>query len=100
MKEMVTFFKKQQLIKCNMLKCSEDSDVRQLYEAKCQKEYDTSISKTQMIRQVWRPTVEERTCAQAAAHKQRVTSKKAFATDLERRKRRVMAAFNSIEEAF
>ena len=64
-----------------MLKCSEDSDVRQLYEARCQKEYDASISKNQMIRQVWRPTVEERTCAQAAAHKKRVSSKKAFETD-------------------
>ena len=82
MKEIVTFFKKQQLIKCNMLKCSEDSDVRQLYEARCQKEYDASISKTQMIRQVWRPTVEERTCAQAAAHKKSVSSKKAFASDV------------------
>ena len=34
-----------------------------------------------MIRQVWRPTVEERTCAQAAAHKKRVRSQKAFASD-------------------
>ena len=81
MKEMVTFFQKQQLIKCNMLKCSEDSDVRQLYEARCQKEYDASISKSRMIRQVWRPTVEERTHAQAAAHKKRVSSKKAFTSD-------------------
>ena len=43
MKEMVTFLKKQQLIKGNMLKCSEDSDVRQLYEARCQKEYDARV---------------------------------------------------------
>ena len=68
------------VIKCNMLKCSEDSDVRQLYEARCQKEYNASISKNQMIRQVWRPTVEERICAQAAAaaHKKCVNSKKSF----------------------
>ena len=78
MKQMITFFKKQQLIKCNMLKCSEDSDVRQLYEARCQKEYNASISKTQMISQVWRPTVEERTCAQAAAHKKRTSSQNVF----------------------
>ena len=81
MKEMVTFFQKQQLIKCNMLKCSDDSEVRQLYEARCQKEYEASISKTQRIRQVWRPTVEERTCAQAAAHKKRASSQKTFTSD-------------------
>tara|TARA_X000000950_G_scaffold273398_1_gene357148 strand:- start:49 stop:1680 length:1632 start_codon:yes stop_codon:yes gene_type:complete len=81
LKEMVPFFQKQQLIKCNMLKCSEDSEVRQIYEARCQKEYEASTSKTQIIRQIWRPTVEERTCAQAAAHKRRVKSQKAFASD-------------------
>ena len=81
MKEMDTFFQKQLLIKCNMLKCSEDSEVRQLYEARCQKEYQASISKTQRIRQVWRPTVEERTCAQAAAHKKRASSQKTFTSD-------------------
>ena len=64
-----------------MLKCSEDSEVRQIYEARCQKEYEASISKTQMERQVWRPTVEERTCAQAAAHKKRASSQKTFTSD-------------------
>ena len=64
-----------------MLKCSDDSEVRLLYEARCQKEYDASTSKSQVIRQIWRPTVEERTCAQAAAHKRRVKSQKAFASD-------------------
>ena len=64
-----------------MLKCSEDSEVRQLYEARCQKEYEASISKTQRKRQVWRPTVEERTCAQAAAHKKRASSQKTFTSD-------------------
>ena len=84
-----------------MLKCSEDLDERQLYEARCQKEYNASISKTQMIRQVWRPTVEERTCAQAAAHKEPYEfKKKLLQQTLELRKRRVMAAFNFIEEAF
>ena len=40
-----------------------------------------AYKKTQMIRQVWRPTVEERTCAQAAAHKKRASSQKTFTSD-------------------
>ena len=81
MKEMVMFFQKQQLIKCNMLKCSDGSEVGLLYEARCQKEFDASISKSQVIRQIWRPTVEERKHAQAAAHKKLVSSKKACTSD-------------------
>lgn len=38
MKEMVPFFKKQQLIKCHLLKTSSDPDVRMLYEARAAKE--------------------------------------------------------------
>ena len=71
MKEMVTFFKKNQLVKSHLLKTSKDPDVRQLYEARCQREYDAMISKNPIKRKTWRPTVEERTCSGAVAHKMR-----------------------------
>ena len=52
---MVTFFKKQQLIKIQHAKCSDDSDVRRLKGARCRKEYDASFSENELIKQVWHP---------------------------------------------
>ena len=58
MKEMVPFFKKQQLIKCHLLKTSSDPKVRVLYEARTVNEKLLSTSENKVVRNQWRPCVE------------------------------------------
>ena len=58
LKEMVPFFKKQQLLKCHLLKNSSDSDVRKLYEARADRGRQQSQSTCPVTKSTWRPCVE------------------------------------------
>ena len=60
MKEMPPFFKKQQLIKCHLLKTSSDPEVRMLYEARTIKEKELAKSGplARNTKNCWRPCVE------------------------------------------
>ena len=58
MKEMVPFFKRQQLIKCHLLKTSSDPEVRMLYEARMANEKRLSKSENKVTRNRWRPCLE------------------------------------------
>jgi len=60
MKEMVSSFKKMQLVKCHLLKTSSDEDVKMLYEAWERRE-DAQCSPSNpnpATRRQWQPTVE------------------------------------------
>jgi hypothetical protein len=60
MKGMVPFFKKQQLIKCHLLKTPSDPEVRMLYEARTikGKELAKSDPLASITKNCWRPCVE------------------------------------------
>ena len=99
MKEMVTFLKKQQLIKCNMLKCSEDSDVRQLYEARRQQEYDASISMNTMMRQ-FASNCRRKNMRPSSSTQETCEFKKGFWNRRWNSQKKVMTTFNFNEELF
>lgn len=61
MKEMVPLFKKQQLIKCHLLKTSSDPEVRMSYEARTAKEKklaDPNSAVSKSVQNQWRPCVD------------------------------------------
>ena len=58
LKEMVPFFKKQQLLKCHLLKNSADPNVQKLYEARAERERQQCQSTNPVIKKTWRPCVE------------------------------------------
>ena len=49
LKEMVSFFKKQQLLKCNLLKHSANPVVQKLYEARAKREQQQRQSKDPVV---------------------------------------------------
>ena len=58
MKEMVPFFKKNQLIKCHLLSTSSDEDVYKLYQVRTDREHQAKQSNIPVAKGTWRPTVE------------------------------------------
>ena len=58
MKEMVPFFKKNQLIKCHLLSTSSDEDVCKLYQVRADREHQAKQSNDPVAKGTWRPTVE------------------------------------------
>ena len=58
MKQLQTFFKKMQLVRCHLLKTSSDDDVRLLYEAREKRERAEREGTDPCLKQKWQPTIE------------------------------------------
>ena len=71
---MVPFFKKQQLLKCHLLKHSADPVVQKLYEARAKREQQQSQSKKPVVKKTWRPCVELESLLSEAVHCKRFTA--------------------------
>ena len=73
-KEMIPFFKKQQLLKCHLLKHSADPVVQKLDEARAKRELQQRQSKDPVVKETWRPCVELESLLSEAVHCKRFTA--------------------------